>query len=916
MLQLDKLKMDASIHKILQSNYADGVFHTHISMIKPKGKFQLSRIDQEKFWSYYCDYIHHGDNPIIGVAEAPQYYLPVLADIDLCIKDVGDNYTELYSQDDLKFIVGIYQNVLKAIVKDITDDDLTCVILEKKMYTVSRNESTYFKHGFHLHFPYIFLNKMAQESQLIPRVQKLLSDNKIFEHLGIEDSGHVVDRSCCTVSWLLYGSRKAPDKDPYYVTKVVDARLKEITLEEAFANYEIYNNKERQIDITENVQYYLPRILSIVPYGRKTKEIRDGLVSPLKEKIRQRSRKVSSTQHSRMGVEEALEQARMLLPMLADHRAEDHHEWMTIGWVLYNISEGNEEGLDLWCDFSSRCPDKFDKNTCIYHWDRMVERDLTIGTLKYFASIDNPDAYKKYRNERCNKYIQIDSAHNDIARALHALYGDEYVCASYSRNIWYQFRNHHWEPIECGVFLREKISSVLVRKYTNMAIEINHKLSTCSAKDAKVYYAQLGELNKLIKKLKESTFKNNVMNEAKEVFYDPLFIENLDLNPYLVAFKNGVYDFKLNIFRPGRPEDYLSKTAGIAYREFNEDDSEVEQVRNFLVQIFPDKSVRKYFLDYYSEIFVGGNRDKSLVFWTGGGDNGKSITQKFFEIMLGKLTIKMDTNVLTGQKPKAGGAFPELVRAGGGIRDLTVEEPNKEEAVNMGIVKHLTGNDKYYARDLFEKGSDGREIQPLFKLKFICNTLPRMRGVDAAGLNRCKVLPFESYFCKPGEIPPDTFEEQLRQKRFPRDPDFDQKIPGMVQAFAWVLINHRKYVTKKYEPEKVRNATAAYRQQNDIYRQFILENITEDPKSSIRLSHLYSLFKAWFKESFPNHTLPVKMEVEEYFIKQWGPSAVGKKWTGYRQLTEKEMYGEEEENVNMDTTEDGQQTSETLSILE
>jgi phage/plasmid-associated DNA primase len=36
-----------------------------------------------------------------------------------------------------------------------------------------------------------------------------------------------------------------------------------------------------------------------------------------------------------------------------------------------------------------------------------------------------------------------------------------------------------------------------------------------------------------------------------------------------MGFNNGVYDFKNHIFRPGRPEDYVTKTTGINYVEFN-----------------------------------------------------------------------------------------------------------------------------------------------------------------------------------------------------------------------------------------------------------------------------------------------------------------------------------------------------------
>ena len=111
-----------------------------------------------------------------------------------------------------------------------------------------------------------------------------------------------------------------------------------------------------------------------------------------------------------------------------------------------------------------------------------------------------------------------------------------------------------------------------------------------------------------------------------------------------------VYDLKLCIFSPGRPEDFISKCIPINYTEFDESDEEVQNVIEFLQKVFPDSSIRSYFLDTYSDIFVGGNTQKKVYLWTGEGDNGKSITQSFFEKMLGELAIKFNTQYFTGKK--------------------------------------------------------------------------------------------------------------------------------------------------------------------------------------------------------------------------------------------------------------------------
>jgi phage/plasmid-associated DNA primase len=170
----------------------------------------------------------------------------------------------------------------------------------------------------------------------------------------------------------------------------------------------------------------------------------------------------------------------------------------------------------------------------------------------------------------------------------------------------------------------------------------------------------------------------------------------------------------------------------------------------------------------------------------------------------------------------------------------------------------------------------------MFKITFITNKLPRVKGADKAFWNRARVLPFESTFCRADNPPPETYEEQIKQKRFPMDKNFIRKVPTMVQAFAWILLQHRKKITVRIEPDKVRAATEIYRKQNDIYRQFAEESITEAKDKYMSLTELYNIFKDWFRDSLPGHTVPVKNEIEEYFTKLWGTPDAGKKWKGYR----------------------------------
>ena len=99
---------------------------------------------------------------------------------------------------------------------------------------------------------------------------------------------------------------------------------------------------------------------------------------------------------------------------------------------------------------------------------------------------------------------------------------------------------------------------------------------------------------------------------------------------------------------------------------------------------------------------------------------------------------------------------------------------------------------------------------------------------------------------------------------------------------AWVLLNHRKNIGVRIEPEKVKSATASYQKRNDVYRQFFEECIVEDANRILSITEIYTQFKEWFRDSLPGQKVPIKNDVKEYFARLWGDTLKGWKWKGYK----------------------------------
>jgi len=872
--------MDTVI-SILENTKVNGDYHTHVSMIQPMGKFQISRSVMDSFWDQYCnDIFNDEEKACYGIAEKLQTYLPVLVDIDIKIPFTEEKDSKrLYTDYQLESVVRDYQEVLKNILADCQPQHLLCFVLEKDSYRVSSGDKEYIKNGFHLHFPFVFLSKNDHESHLLPRVKRMIDKSKAFESLGIEKSGDLVDGCYTRNPWLLYGSRKSPEMSPYVLTRILDSDREIVPIEVALKGYVIFDSEENEVNISENETFYLPRVLSVIPWCRAVLELKANLPNIIK--IKSANEPEKKRDYVVKNMTETMKKAKEFLSLLSDQRAAVYIDWMQVGWSLYNISNGSEDGLRLWQQFSTKCPEKFDEAVCVSTWEKMEKREVTLGTLAHFAREDNRFEYEKMVRAYSAEYLaqSLNGSHHDLAKACFERYGTHFVCASIVQNLWFQYDNHKWKRIEEGVFLRQKLSCEMVEAFNEKNREICLKMSDCADNQKDSYTAQQKLIQKMISNLKQSPFKTNVMKECKEVFYNENFLKLLDKNAWLIAFRNGVYDLKANVFRPGIPEDYLSLQMPIDYAEYSEDDRLVKDVHNFFEKIFPDREVRDYFMDVSSEVFVGGNRKKHVYFWSGEGDNGKSVTELFFEKMLGEYAVKLPTSLIVGKRTQSSAACPELVRAGNGVRWAILQEPDKKDVINIGILKELSGNDSFFARGLFQAGG---EIDPMFKLSVICNDPPSIPYSDKATWNRIRVIPFESTFSSNA---PADYEEQLRQKIFPKDAFFSEKIPLLLKPFAWVLLNHRKKGPRFVEPEKVKMATDGYRKKNDTYRQFVEERIIMAENARINLSELYSSYKEWFKESIPGQAIPTKSEVKEYYTKLWGEPERGMIWRGRRGIT-------------------------------
>jgi P4 family phage/plasmid primase-like protien len=585
-----------------------------------------------------------------------------------------------------------------------------------------------------------------------------------------------------------------------------------------------------------------------------------------------------------------LAQVTEIVNILDVSRADNYNTWIEVGWTLHNI---DSELLDLWILFS-RKSHKFVEGECERHWDKMKNEGLGIGSLYHWAKIDNYEKYKEIMDRDTNQLLNktVESITNwDIANVLFKLYRYDF---KYSCGEWYMFKNHLWKPMREAMELRQKISTELVNRYMRLISDYNRIGASddpdISEEEKEEYKKKGKKVMEIIKNLKTTSFKENLIKECKELFNDSKFLEKLDSNVHLIGFNNGIYDLEKMELRDGRPDDYVSFCTGIDKIDFTTEHEYWEPLNIFLSSTITDNEVRNYFLTYLSSCLSGEVREQKLRVWTGSGGNGKSIINKLFQLAFGEYCINLPITLLTQKRANSNAPTPEIVQTKG-KRFAYLDEPNEEDKMNVGLMKNYTGGDKIKGRGL---NKDPIEFTPQFKMALLCNDVPKLPPNDGGVWRRMEIVEFKSKFVlNPRE-----------DNEFRADPDLERNLPLWAELFMSLLID-RYYANYKlygiHVPSEVTKYTEEFQKQSDNYFDFISQALEEtiDKTDIINVAELYDEFRVWYSEEFSEHKPPSRVEFKKYLKKKYKDNVIsgGKEIKKIRFRTDFERKTDQQINI-------------------
>lgn len=534
----------------------------------------------------------------------------------------------------------------------------------------------------------------------------------------------------------------------------------------------------------------------------------------------------------------------------------------TIFEIFYGISGGAKQGLLLLYDRiqNARLDNEEEILEIIYQkWRAGSTTPLGWRSAYYLASLDSPNGWKRRESaiyERMmHSLVAAGSAvtHAVCGSFLYDMYGHMYVFqpnpgARYA-GIWLKFEPDGWKLGNSTM-----ITSLLVYELPKKLRSQSRMLDPNDPQ----YEKSISNLYASIRKIENTGYAESCVKAFSMRVAEREFSYDLNENPNLLNFSNGVWDVTTGDLKTLLPDHKVSFSTGYPFRRFGIQDPAFLFVRKYFVSVYPDEDVRRAAEYAYSSCIYGGNKDKRCYINTGAHDNSKTLMGETLKKVFGEYYIKGDNEELIAHRAgsgNAGGPQPHLIRKRG-KRIVMYDELGQSQILDAAKIRHLVGCDSFYARDLHEKGATAREITPQNKIFISCNRPPKIPNIGVETSQKLRVIPHKTTFIKRGD--PQYKGVTHREMKIRRLRWIDPKVgealhkPTCIQAFMYYLILKYKYFLRNGEPvsNEVDIFTKRYVSENDIYENFKNSVIVEAEGVVLDANSAFTKFKTWFEQYF------------------------------------------------------------------
>lgn len=402
-----------------------------------------------------------------------------------------------------------------------------------------------------------------------------------------------------------------------------------------------------------------------------------------------------------------------------------------------------------------------------------------------------------------------------VARLFYDVHRD---CVRYvvEAKAWYIFTGQRWQKDGGGLQIME-LCKAFVQAYAVHA-------ETLCGDDAEDSGG--AEFVKYANKLKSRHRREGILNDAKSI--EPVSLSAFDTDSFLFNCTNGTLNLQSFTLQPHRAGDFITKLSRVKYSRA----AKCPRWDRFVDEIMCGDKDTALFLQKALGYALTGDTSMECFFILYGSTtrNGKSTLTETVAYLMGDYAMTVQPQTLSRRPSSGAAASPDMARLKG-ARLVNMPEPEKDLELNVALVKQLTGGDTYTGRSLNENPV---EFRPEFKLYINTNHLPRTADDTMFKSGRVKLIPFERHFAA-------AEQDTGLKKHFRKPANRSAILNWLAEGYRWLLN------TKMATPPRVEAAIAVYRDQSDIFGDFLAEHTEDCDGARTSTSEMYAVYTAWAK---------------------------------------------------------------------
>jgi phage/plasmid-associated DNA primase len=777
--------------------------------------------------------------------------------------------------------------------ENLTNDKLEIYVgFIRKPKIIHIQDGNYYKDGLHMIIPGIKITREFKKHIIMTLIENNIMD-KIFKDVTPSDCctngrSDFMDINSAHVGVHFIGSATKMDKPPYELDGVykiqmssnddiIPIRANELIDIPSFnACYEFSLNWEKPSakgGIIIKKQYDIKKCyLSILDQYKSTKkEVMDFDDDNDK----------NYNDMSILNIHDSDSQyIKSLLDILHIKRCEDYSLWFDVICSLAHTSKSYKPLAEY---FSLKCPEKYNQSEFDKIWSSIIskkENNLSLGSIHYWAKIDNPDRYEEVRH-RCiynMLYKKLYDAqtegyleHYDIAEILYRNLKNKYIYdIDESGGTWYEFilenepqklgemykfRKYTYKP---SSFLRY-ISAILPNLFKKILDRIKNTIDESSGELAKYHYQIYKNFQKSCRNLKNSAFKRSIITEAEQLFEQIGFNEKLDADPILKGVGNGI--LKLGEHPKlitGFHGYYVSKFTPVGYYGYDPRNANIKKVLVGLRNLFPDgePDTFDYIMHYLASTLDGKKKESIMLLLVGKGSNGKSFLVELHKGAIGaSYGVKMPISFLTSRSKDAESATPALMMLMH-AHFAYYSESNRCEVLNAAKIKEFTGQETLSGRKLHQ---DYINFKPKCHHLVTSNNDFEVPSTDHGTWRRLQYCCMKMKFCN---LATDTYDPNNPYERV-ADPALGSdwaEDNDILSAYLSILVYYYVSLQTKYAG-KVQNVphphiikeTEDFRNRQDKINNFIHIHLVKcsDVDFETSISTVVEKYNIWYNKNNP-----------------------------------------------------------------